>query len=210
MTIVVLHDIGDELGGAPWRAAFGAVTSRDVWAPDLPGHGDAEPPVGGNYTRLDPAYTVARGVAAGQIDLTDAVLVGVGASSWSTLVIAMARQGTGLVLVDGLATPWVDHSTWAQQRRNLLRQLAEDPEAQAAASAPLDPRLRHGVAACAHGDLVKQAAGHVAVPALLAGSPPDACEAVAPHFSAGAAAVPARQPAEVADATMAWLGSLGA
>ena len=45
--IVVLHDLGDHAGGAPWVAALEACGLSEVVGPDLPGHGSAEAPVGG-------------------------------------------------------------------------------------------------------------------------------------------------------------------
>ncbi|MDQ1403301.1 MAG: hypothetical protein QOG03_1617, partial [Actinomycetota bacterium] len=47
LPVLVLHDVGDERGGEPWRQALGtAGWSGPVLAPDLPGHAGAPPPIG--------------------------------------------------------------------------------------------------------------------------------------------------------------------
>lgn len=185
MTVIVLHDIGDRAGGTAWRAALDDAGIDDVWAPDLAGHNGAAPPTGGNYTRLDPAYTVARAVVAG-LDLSDAVLVGVGHSGWSALVMAVAGQGTGLVLVDGLGTPWVGPAARGARRRAAARAISLDAAAVApAGDATLDPRLSHRLPP--HGDeaLVRDAARAVSVPTLLIGADHAAATTVATDFGGG-------------------------
>lgn len=206
MNVIVLHHIGEPSGGSEWANAFAAEEIGDVWAPDLPGHGESAAPVGGNYTRLDSVYEIARSVAAGR-DLADSVLVGVGRSGWAAMVLAVAGQGCGLVLVDGLGTPWTSQTERGNQRRAALRTIAAD----AAAMGPspergIDPRIAAGL--LPHGDehLVREAAAAIGVPVLLIGADATSAETVAPDFNVGVSVVEcAPTPTAVAPHLADWL-----
>ena len=93
---LVLHDLGAEAAGAPWRAVV-----PDGWAaPDLPGHGAAPAPRHGAYDPLGPA-TLARWALGGS-----GVVVGVGANAHGALVLAAGGACERAVVVDGLWGPW--------------------------------------------------------------------------------------------------------
>ena len=206
MNLIVLHHLGAEEAGEDWRRVLADEGLTDVWAPDLAGHGTEPAPTGGNYTRLDPVYAIGRRVADG-FDLADTVLVGVGRSGWSALVLAAAKQGCGLVLVDGLGTPWIAPTEQHRARRAALRALGDDPQAMAAApEAGLDPRIAGGLPP--HGDeaLVREAAAAVEVPTLLIGGDVEAANSVAPAFGGGVTVIAsAADPGAVAPHLVDWL-----
>lgn len=205
MKLVVMHDLGSGADGSAWHAALAATGFDEVVAPDLPGHGDTPPPLGGNYTKVEGARAVAAEVAAG-LDLADAVIVGVGASGWSATVLALAWQGTHLVLVDGLGTPWLPAEERNERRRATLRALAADESAHADAVAAVDPRLRHE--GLGHGDeqLVRDAAARITMPTLLIGAEVARARAVAGAFSTPATVIESDpSPAAVAPLLGEWL-----
>lgn len=206
MSVIVLHTLGDPAAAVDWRTALDAEGVTDVWAPDLPGHGAAPSPTGGNYTRLDPVYEIARRVAAG-LDLSETVLVGVGRSGWAAMVVAVAKQGCGLVLVDGLGTPWISSVERSAGRRRAIRATSLDPDAMAGAPpAGLDPRIARGLPP--HGDeqLVREAASAVEVPTLLIGADHAAATSLAPDFSGGVTVIECAPEAGTVAAHVAdWL-----
>ncbi|MGV3759795.1 MAG: hypothetical protein ACO1PW_09685, partial [Actinomycetota bacterium] len=74
----VLHDLGSEEAGAPWRVVLPA-----GWeAPDLPGHCEAPAPRHGAYDPMGPV-TLARWALGGS-----GVVLGVGANAHAALVLA--------------------------------------------------------------------------------------------------------------------------
>ena len=165
--IVVLHDLGDPAGGAPWRDALEAVGLGDVLAPDLPGHGAAPPPVGGNYVRADAGYLLAHLLNDGP-SLERSVLVGVGHSGWIATVAAVGGHVGGVVLVDGLGRPWRPVDERLSRRRERTRELLADDAAMAVHDGPgPDPRLRYVLEP--HGDraLAVEAASLTRVPTLI-------------------------------------------
>lgn len=164
--VVVLHDLGDAAGGAPWREAMEAAGFGDVLAPDLPGHGSAPPPVGGNYVRADAGYLLA-GLLRDR-ELEESVIVGVGHSGWIATIAAVGGHVGRVVLVDGLGRPWRSVEERLAHRRRQTRALLADDDAMAhhRGSGP-DPRLRHVPAT--HGDraLAVEAASLIGIPALI-------------------------------------------
>lgn len=209
MSVIVLHHLGAADGAATWRAALDAEGLSDVWAPDLPGHGAAPAPTGGNYTRIDPVYEIGRRVAGG-FDLSETVLVGVGRSGWAAMVLAAASQGRGLVLVDGLGTPWLAPADRSAQRRAAIRAISLSAESMAEAPVEgLDPRIASGMPA--HGDeaLVREAAGAVAVPTLLIGADHEAAASAGPSFAGEVTVVGCAPQAEAVAPHLAdWLRRL--
>ena len=168
--VLVLHDVGDPAGGAPWAEAFSdAGWSGAVHAPDLPGHAGEAPPLGGSYNGADPALTGALVVAGLPAGGPPPVVVGVRASGWGAQLLALGGRAAALVLVDGLGGPWLDGTAAVAADRAWLRRLADDPEAVGPAppGAPLDPRLRHGVPPQADRGLAMRAAAAVPVPVLV-------------------------------------------
>lgn len=205
MKLVVMHELGSSADGAAWHAALTAAGFDDIVAPDLPGHGDTPPPLGGNYTKIEGARAVAAEVAAG-LDLRNAAVIGVGVSGWSAMVLALAGQGTHLVLVDGLGTPWLSAEERNERRRETLRALAADESAHADSESTVDPRLHHE--GLGHGDeqLVRNAAARIAVPTLLIGAEVAQARAVAGAFSTPATVIESDpRPAAVAPLLGEWL-----
>ena len=209
--LFVLHDVGDEEGGARWRTAFvEAGWAGPVQAPDLPGHGRAPAPVGGSYELTDPVLAVLPSVPADNPDLP--VVLGVGTNGWCASILALGGRASALVLVDGLGGPFRPPAEAMAAERARLRALADDP----AALAPppgggADPRLRHGVSPLGSRSMAERAAAATAVPVLLVESPaspvgPEGRAAVAARYPAGAAVaeVDGPDPDVVAAAVVAW------
>jgi hypothetical protein len=145
--LLVLHDLGEERGGAAWRDALVQGAWDGPWsAPDQPGHGGA--PWEADY------YEPAHLVMAPLRHLLDTgwrerpVIVAVGASADAGELLALGGKAAGVVVVDrpcmpGDVTP--DESIGADYA--WLRRLADDPAAQAPAPyGRTDPRTRLGLA----------------------------------------------------------------
>lgn len=158
-TILILHEVGDLAGGAPWRDAFATGPWTTVLAPDLPGHGSAPAPSGGNYGMSDPIYVATRLFADLGIDEVD-VVVGSGVSGWSAQLLALAGRTKQLVLVDGLGDPFLSIDELLDRRMDRVRTIADslDPLADAPPSS--------------HGDreLAETAAAETSIPVLLVGT----------------------------------------
>lgn len=206
--IVVLHDLGDPAGGAPWRDALGAAGFSDVLAPDVPGHGAAPPPVGGNYVRADAGYLLAH-LLSDEPGLEDSVLVGVGHSGWIATVAAVGGHVGAIVLIDGLGRPWQPVDERLARRRERTRALLSDDAAMAPhdGSGP-DPRLRYVLDP--HGDeaLAVEAASLVQVPALVIEPDLDGIAAVASAFAGPVTtALGDRSPSAAARHIADWLAA---
>lgn len=205
--VVVLHELGDAAGGDPWRIALEEVDVSDVMAPDLPGHGAAAPPIGGNYVRADGGYLLAQLLHEG-LDLDDAVLVGVGHSGWIATVAAIGGHCGALALIDGLGRPFRPVADRLARRRQRTRDLLADDTAMAVHDGPgPDPRLQYVLEP--HGDqaLAVEAAGLVRVPALVI--EPEVDEATAAVVSSFGGAVQVHEtdctPEGAAAALRTWL-----
>ena len=173
--LVVLHDVGDEGGAAPWRDAFvDAGWQGEVLAPDLPGHAGAPPPEGGNYEPADSAYVLVPLLARlGE----PAVVVGVGVNGWTATLAGLAGRATAVVLVDGTGAPWITPTEAIHQQLGWLRALVEDPAAlgPAPTDGTLDPRARYGIAPHGSRRLAFRAASKLTVPVVLVETPQSAC-----------------------------------
>ncbi len=204
--VVVLHDLGDAAGGAPWRSALKAVGIDEVVAPDMPGHGEAPAPVGGNYVRADAGYLLARLQGEG-LAPDHAVIVGVGHSGWIAQVAAIGGHAAAVAVVDGLGAPWRPVQERLADRRTRTRRLLDDDAAMTPHDGPgPDPRIRHVMAP--HGDiaLAVEAAELVTVPALVVDPDPVAVDAVVAAFAGPTTFVEGgRTPASVAVALGDWL-----
>lgn len=218
--LLVLHDLGDEEAGGPWRRAFAAAGwEGHVLAPDLPGHGSAPVPEGGDYVALDAAFAALRAlrvlegpVIEGPVVEGAPVVVGVGAIGWAAQVLALGGRASALVLVDGLGGPWADRWTSVAAQRRHLRAIADDPAAVAPPpSSGLDPRLRHGVGCQTGRGLAERMAAAMPVPVLVLDSPASLLSAderddLTSRFAGGSTVIPLahRGPTEVAARVTPW------
>lgn len=212
--VVVVHDAGDERGGAAWAAALeGAGWPGAVLHPALPGHGRAPAPRGGAYELVDAAIHVLPVLAGLRPSLP--VVLGVGASGWSAQLLALAGRAVGLVLVDGLGGPWQTPAASIGSQRAWMRGIADDPAAvQPAPDGELDPRLRHGIPRQTSPDLAARAAAALAVPVLVIETAasqvpaPDVRELV-DRMPRGELVAGAGDPGEVAALSVRWLAGSG-
>lgn len=172
-TILVFHAPGDADGGNPWRAALTASGwDGRVVAPDLPGHGESAPPVGGHHELAQPAFDASRILAEAGLQGARPVVVGVGPNGWPAQLMALGGRASALVLVDGLGAPWLSPQEAVEAGRARLRALADDTAALASHSPPgLDPRLVHGPHSHGSRALAFRAAAAIGVPTLLIESP---------------------------------------
>ena len=103
--VVYLHGMGPAGRWDSFHMAMGTVT--DVWAPQLPGWAEGEPPRGvaviGDYARL------ARGLLDG-VGVGEATLVGHCVGGWLALTLAAAQpeRFRRLALIDPLGLSWED------------------------------------------------------------------------------------------------------
>lgn len=130
--LLVIHELG-ATGGAPWRSAFETTWPGVVSAPDLPGHGSAPAPMGGNYELGDAVFAVVDHLP-GPEDPQPLVL-GAGRNGYSAQILALAGRASALVLVDGLGGPWLDVPERNAALRARRREVLSTPAA-------LDPHLR--------------------------------------------------------------------
>jgi len=135
MTVVLLHDLGAEEAGEPWRAA-----APDDWVvPDLPGHGSTPAPRHGAYDPMSPV-TIARWALDGR-----GLVVGVAQNAHGALILAAGRGCEAVAVVDGLWHPWEEPADAIEAMYAGLRGILGDPGATAPAPASgLDPRTKHG------------------------------------------------------------------
>ena len=139
--LLVLHDTFDPLAGARWRPLCDAWRGSAL-APDLPGHGESPPPVGGSYAPSDATLVAVRVLKEAGI-AEKPVVVGHGWGGFAAELLAAAGRASALVLVDGLGGPWLEADELVEEQRAWLRAVGDDPEALAAPTASPDPRLRH-------------------------------------------------------------------
>jgi hypothetical protein len=141
MTVVLLHDLGDPVGGARWRSA-----APPAWIiPDLPGHGRTPAVRTGHYDPMS-VVAIARWTLAREGDRADSsTLVGVGANAHSALVGAAGGDCDRVVVVDGLWGPWRPPVEEIGAFYSMIRAIAADPAAIAPPPASgLDPRASYG------------------------------------------------------------------
>jgi pimeloyl-ACP methyl ester carboxylesterase len=141
MTVVLLHDLGDPVGGARWRSA----APPDWIVPDLPGHGATPATRTGHYDPMS-VVAIARWTLARRPNRTDgSTLVGVGENAHSTLVGAAGGDCDRVVVVDGLWGPWRSPVEEIDAFYAMIRAIAADPAATGPPPAfGLDPRARYG------------------------------------------------------------------
>lgn len=209
--LLVMHAPGALDGAAPWKAAMTAARwNGETVAFDIPGHGDAEPPVGGHFDFVDPAF---QAVAKLGIRLHDDrfVVVGVGASGWAATLLGLADTAQALVLVDGVGAPFLTVADRADRRSDRLRALvatAADP------GEGRDPRWDHPVTTHHRLSVATEAAAELKIPTLLLESP--ASEATAEEIDQIVAAgrqisvthIADAAPETVAPAVVEWCDGL--
>ena len=144
--LLVLHALGDDRGGASWRAAL----LENAWdgpssAPDQPGHGDA--PWEADF------YEGAHLVVAPFRHLVETgwrerpVVVAVGVQAAAAELLALGGKAAAIVLVDPPRGPLPDGPEASQRAEYAwLRTVADDADAQAPAPyGRTVPRTRHGL-----------------------------------------------------------------
>ena len=141
MTVALLHDLGDPVGGALWRSA----APPDWGIPDLPGHGSTPALRTGHYDPMS-AVAIARWTLAHQpLGAHASTLVGVGHNAHSALVSAAGGDCDRVVIVDGLWGTWRDPAKEIDAFYAMIRAIAADPAAIAPPPASgLDPRATYG------------------------------------------------------------------
>ena len=137
MTVVLLHDLGDPVGGARWRSA----APPDWIIPDLPGHGCTPAVRTGHYDPMS-ALAIARWTLARQpAGAGPSTLVGVGHNAHPALVGAAGGDCDRVVVVDGLWGPWRRPAEEIDAFYAMIRAVAADPAATGTPPASgLDPR----------------------------------------------------------------------
>ena len=158
----VLHDLGADAAGAPWRAVV-----PDGWdAPDLPGHGDTPPPRHGGYDPLGP-MTLARWALDGS-----GLVVGVGQNAHGALILAAGGGCDSAAVVDGLWGPWPTEEESVDAMYSALRRILDDDRATAPPpSAGLDPRTRYGYGVTVSASFARKFWGAIACPVLVVETP---------------------------------------
>jgi len=141
MTVVLLHDLGDPVGGGAWRSA----APRDWFIPDLPGHGLTPAVRTGHYDPMS-VVAIARWTLSRQRKGADpSTLIGVGDNAHSALVGAAGGECDRVVVVDGLWGPWRLPAEEVDAFYDMIRAIAADPAATAPPPATgLDPRAGYG------------------------------------------------------------------
>ena len=159
---IVLHDLGSDAAGEPWRAAV-----PEGWdAPDLPGHGTAPAPRHGAYDPLGPT-TLARWALGGQ-----GLVVGVGQNAHGALILAAGGGCDAVAVVDGLWGAWLTADESIDAMYTGLRRLADDPGATAPAPANgTDPRARHGYGVIVSAPFARKFWGSITCPVLAVETP---------------------------------------
>src|SRR5438552_15414680 len=96
MTVVLLHDLGDPVGGALWRSA----APPDWIIPDLPGHGLTPATRTGHCDPMSVVAIARWTLARRQNGADPSTLIGVGCNAHSALVVAAGGDCDRVVIVD--------------------------------------------------------------------------------------------------------------
>ena len=165
MRTVVLHDLGSEEAGEPWRA----VVPEGWEAPDLPGHGSAPAPRHGGYDPLGPT-TLARWALEGQ-----GLVVGIGQNAHGALILAGGGGCEAVAIVDGLWGRWPSAEEAIDGLYDGLRRMLDD-EGVTAPPPPsgLDPRTRHGYGVTVSATFVEKFWGAITCPVVAIETPASA------------------------------------
>ena len=168
MTVVLLHDLGDPVGGALWRSA----APPDWIVPDLPGHGITPAVRTGHYDPMS-VVAIARWTLAHQPNGADtSTLVGVGCNAHSALVGAAGGDCDRVVVVDGLWGPWRLPAEEIDAFYAMIRAIAADPAATAPApESGLDPRAGYGYGVMSSARFAQRFWGTIDQPVLAIETP---------------------------------------
>jgi len=160
--VIVLHDLGAEEAGEPWRAA-----APEGWlAPDLPGHGRTPAPRHGAYDPMGPV-TLARW----QLD-EQGLVVGVGQNAHGALILAAGAACGAVAIVDGLWGTWQEPDDAIEDMyANLRAVLADDGAIGPAPPSGLDPRTKHGYGVSVSPAFAQRFWGTVRCPVLAIETP---------------------------------------
>lgn len=220
--LLVVHDLGDGVGGRPWADAFGARSGGAagggtgdaagdgigrVVAPDLPGHGDAPPAVGGHHELGDVVFALVEHFAADEA--VRPCVVGVGKSGNAARLLALGGRASSLVLVDGLGGPWLDVPARNAALRDLRRQILSTPEALAPPT-PGRPDVRAAmVLGQSDREHVVRSLAALPVPTLVVETPssptPDAAEVASVIPDHDLVRIETGEPEAVASVVEDWL-----
>lgn len=202
--LLAIHDLGAD-GGDPWAQAF-ASWDGNVDAPDLPGHGEAPPPVGGHHEVGDAVFSLVDRLSPPPG--AEPVVVGVGKNGLVARTLALGGRAAALVLVDGLGGPWLDIADANVALRDARRAVLTTPGAlEPPTAGTVDVRA---TLAPVFGDRdhVMRMLAAVPVPTLVVetpSSPVDDAESVAAVIADHAVVrLDSDDPATVAAAVTAW------
>lgn len=162
MSVVLLHDLGADEAGEPWRA----VTPEDWHVPDLPGHGQSPAPRHGAYDPMSPV-TLARWELGG-----GGLIVGVGQNAHSALILAAGGGCEAVAILDGLWGPWQDPDDAIEEMYAGLRAIvADEPSITPAPRAGPDPRTKHGYGVNVSAAFAQRFWGAITCPVLAIETP---------------------------------------
>jgi hypothetical protein len=160
--VVLLHDLGSEAAGDPWRAV-----APDEWhVPDLPGHGQTPAPRHGAYDPMGPV-TLARWTLAGE-----GLAIGVAQNAHGALILAAGGGCSAVAIVDGLWGPWQPAEDAVRSvYAGLGALLADEASTRPPPAAGLDPRTRHGYGVSMSPTFARRFWGSVTCPLLAVETP---------------------------------------
>jgi hypothetical protein len=162
VTVLLLHDLGAEGAGAPWRS----VAPDDWVVPDLPGHGRTPAPRHGAYDPMGPV-TIARWALDGE-----GFVVGVGQNAHGALILAAGGGCDAVAIVDGLWGRWEEPDDAIEQVYGGLRALlADDGATSLPPTSGLDPRTKHGYGVYMSSTFAQRFWGAVSCPVIAVETP---------------------------------------
>jgi pimeloyl-ACP methyl ester carboxylesterase len=166
--LLVLHQVGQPEGAAAWRPLLDAWPGPSV-APDLPGHGGSDPPVGAKWVPSDLAVTAVMVLAGAGLD--EPVVAGHGWGGHGAEILGAAGRAAAVVLIDGLGPPWPTHDELEAATRDWLRGMLDDPLVDVDVATRPDPLVSHGFPPIWARDYVTGLRAAVRVPVLALETP---------------------------------------
>jgi pimeloyl-ACP methyl ester carboxylesterase len=166
--LLVLHNVGERRGGARWQPLLDAWPGPAV-APDLPGHGGSDPPLGAKWAPSDLTLFAVRTLA--QAGLSAPVVVGHGWGAWAAELLGAGGRAAAVVLVDGLGPAWQSNEDLEAASRRWVRGLLDDPLVDEPVEVRPDTLAAHGFPSVWERRFVTQMRRQVTVPVLALESP---------------------------------------